>query len=189
MEAYIGVGGTMKNLGVPITESATALGVMANRGIKGSEAGNALNAIMVNLTSGAGQAGTMMEKLGLSAFDSEGNFKGLKGTLTELNGKLAGMTQEQRNAALAAIGGKQHVDALNDLLQGLNATTADGAIEWDALANELQNADGALEDMDGVSNFFTDLGNGTASLSQGVAAFAPLILIGAKIAPVRYPED
>ena len=67
MEAYIGVGGTMKNLGVPITESATALGVMANRGIKGSEAGNALNAIMVNLTSGAGQAGTMMEKLGLSA--------------------------------------------------------------------------------------------------------------------------
>ena len=38
--------------------------------------------------------------------------------------------------------------------------------------------------MDGVSNFFTDLGNGNASLSQGVAAFAPLLLIGGKIAPV-----
>ena len=147
MEAYIGVGGTMKNLNVPITESATALGILANRGIKGSEAGNALNAVMVNLTSGTGQAGKMMAHLGLSAFDSAGNFKGLKETLVELNARLSGMTQEERNAALAAIGGKQHVDALNDLLQGLNTTTAEGAIEWDALAQELQNADGALEEM------------------------------------------
>ena len=50
MEAYLGVGGVMNNLGVPLTESATALGVLANRGIKGSEAGTALNAIMNNLT-------------------------------------------------------------------------------------------------------------------------------------------
>ena len=147
MEAYIGVGGTMKNLGVPIEESATALGVMANRGIKGSEAGNALNAVMVNLTSGTGQAGTMMESLGLSAFDSEGKFKGLKETLLELNNSVSGMTEEQRNATLSAIGGKQHLDALNDLLAGLNDTTADGTIEWDALSQQLQNADGALEEM------------------------------------------
>lgn len=55
MEAYLGVGGTMKNLNIPITESATALGVLANRGIKGSEAGTALNAMMVNLTTGTGR--------------------------------------------------------------------------------------------------------------------------------------
>ena len=82
MEAYLGVGGTMKNLNVPLEESATALGVLANRGIKGSEAGTALNAIMVNLTTGSGKAGTMMEKLGISAFDAEGNFIGLEETLS-----------------------------------------------------------------------------------------------------------
>lgn len=76
MEAYLGVGGTMKSLNIPITESATALGVMANRGLKGSEAGTALNAIMANLTTGAGQAGEMMQQLGISAFDSEGRFIG-----------------------------------------------------------------------------------------------------------------
>lgn len=106
MEAYLGVGGVMTNLNVPLTESATALDVLANRGIKGSEAGNALNAIMANLTTGTGQAGDMMEKLGISAFDSEGNFIGLTETLQTLNTALSGCTEEERNAALAAIGGK-----------------------------------------------------------------------------------
>jgi TP901 family phage tail tape measure protein len=147
MEAWIETGGVFKNLGVDIEDSATALGVLANRGIKGSEAGTALNAVMVNLTTGTGQAGTMMKKLGLSAFDQNGNFKGLKQTLTELNEKVSTMTQEEQNAALAAIGGKMHVDALNDLLSGLNTTVADGSTEWDNLNEELRDANGSLDQM------------------------------------------
>ena len=147
MEAYLGVGGVMTNLNVPLTESATALGVLANRGIKGSEAGNALNAIMANLTTGTGQAGEMMKSLGISAFDSEGKFIGLKATLETLNTALSGCTEEERNAALAAIGGKQHVDALNDLMSGLNTTLEDGSTEWENLTKELENCDGALEAM------------------------------------------
>lgn len=150
MEAYLGVGGTMKNLNVPLAESATALGVLANRGIKGSEAGNALNAIMVNLTTGTGQAGKMMAKLGVSAFDSEGNFIGLEKTLQSLNNALANCTEEERNAALAAIGGKTHVDALNDLMSGLNTEVAAGVSEWANLEAELSNAGGALEQMAGI---------------------------------------
>lgn len=147
MEAYLGVGGMMKNLNVPLAESATALGVLANRGIKGSEAGNALNAVMINLTTGTGQAGTMMEKLGVSAFDSQGKFKGLKATLTDLNKVTSKLTEEERNAAFAAIGGKQHVDALNDLLTGLTTTVADGKTEWDSLNESLEHANGSLEKM------------------------------------------
>lgn len=147
MEAYLAVGGTMKNLNVPIQESATALGVLANRGLKGSEGGTALNAIMVNLTTGAGKAGKAMEALGVSAFDSEGNFIGLEATLQQLNTALAGCTEEQRNAYLAAIGGKTHVDALNALMSGLNTEVSDGVSEWAALEEELYNADGALQAM------------------------------------------
>ena len=66
MEAYIGCGGVLNNLGVSVEDSATALGVLANRGIKGSEAGNKLNTVLINLTSGTGQAGAMMKKLGIS---------------------------------------------------------------------------------------------------------------------------
>lgn len=147
MEAYLGVGGTMHNLNIPLTESATALGVLANRGIKGSEAGTALNAIMVNLTTGSGQAGKAMEALGVSAFDSEGNFIGLEATLQAVNTALDGCTEEQRNAYLAAIGGKHHVDALNDLMAGLNTTLENGNTEWEYLQQNLEGADGALEQM------------------------------------------
>jgi len=147
MEAYIGVGGTMKNLNVPIQESAAALGVMANRGIKGSEAGTALNAVMNNLTTGTGQAGKMMEQLGISAFDSNGNFIGLAETIQVVSEATKNMTEEERNAALAAIGGKQHIDALNALMSGLNTTTAEGVSEWAALSQSLYNSDGALATM------------------------------------------
>lgn len=147
MEAYIAVGGAMKNLHVPIQESAAALGVLANRGIKGSEAGTALNAVINNLTTGTGQAGKMMDKLGISAFDSNGKFIGLAETLRVVDEATKDMTEEQRNAALAALGGKEHIDALNDLISGLNTTTADGRSEWEALTDDLYNADGALSTM------------------------------------------
>lgn len=147
MEAYLSVGGTMANLHVPIEESAAALGVLANRGTKGSEAGTALNAIMSNLTTGTGQAGKMMEQLGISAFDSEGNFIGLTATLQKVDEATRGLTEEERNAALAAIGGKEHIKSLNALMSGLNTTTADGTTEWEALRRELENSDGALDEM------------------------------------------
>lgn len=147
MEAYLTVGGTMNNLHVPIEESATALGVLANRGTKGSEAGTALNAIVNNLTTGTGKAGKMMNKLGISAFNSEGKFIGLTATLQKVDAATKGLTEEERNAALAAIGGKEHIKSLNALLSGLNTTTADGTTEWAALRQELNQADGALDTM------------------------------------------
>ncbi len=149
MEAYIGCGGVLNNLNVSVEDSATALGVLANRGIKGSEAGNKLNTVLINLTSGTGQAGEMMSKLGISAFDSEGKFIGLQETLQRVNEATKGLTEEERNAALAAIGGKTQIDTLNDLLAGLNTTTEDGRTEWQALNDELYNAQGAMMDMAG----------------------------------------
>lgn len=147
MEAYTGCGGVLNNLGVDVRDSAAALGVLANRNIKGSEAGNKLNSVLINLTSGTGQAGEMMKKLGISAFDSEGKFIGLKETLELVNEATRNMTDEERSAALAAIGGKTQIDTLNDLLAGLNTTTEDGRTEWQALSDELHNADGAMMDM------------------------------------------
>ena len=140
LEAYIACGGTMKNLKVSTQESATALGVLANRGKKGSEAGNALNSIMVNLTSGAGQAGVAMKKLGISAYDSDGKFKGLKVVFDELNQKLSTCTNEQRDTYLAMIGGKTQLDTLNALLSGASE-------EWDSLSAELGDCDGVLNDV------------------------------------------
>ena len=145
MEAWIQTGGVFKGLKVDIEDSATALGVLANRGIKGSEAGTALNAIMINLTTGAGQAGKAMQKLGVSAFEN-GKFKGLKQTLTEVRDKLSGLTEEQQNYYKARIGGKHHIDAFTHLLNGLD-TVKDGKNEWDGLNEALRDANGSLQQM------------------------------------------
>lgn len=168
MEAYISVGGVMKNLNVPIEESATVLGMLANRGIKGSEAGNALNAVINNMTTRFGKAGKMMDKLGLSAFDSEGKFKGLKQTFLELNERLEGMSEEERNLALASLGGKEHTDALNDIMQGLTTTLADGRTEWDALEDSLNNCSGALERMADtkIDNLQGDFAKATSAMQD-----------------------
>ena len=145
MEAWIQTGGVFKGLRVDIEDSATALGVLANRGIKGSEAGTALNAIMINLTTGAGQAGKAMQKLGVSAFEN-GKFKGLKQTLTEVRDKLSGLTEEEQNYYKARIGGKHHIDAFTHLLNGLDAVK-DGKKEWDGLNESLRTANGSLQQM------------------------------------------
>lgn len=179
MEAYLGVGGLFKDLGIDITESATALGVLANRGTKGTEAATALNAILLNLTTGTGEAGKMMESLGLSAFDNKGNFIGLQNVLEKVNDVTADMTQEEKNATLAAIGGKEHVASLNKLLAGLNETNAEGVSEWDALAASIEDSSGALEDMARRKN---DTLAGSLS-ALGSAADEAKIAIGKKLEP------
>ena len=179
MEAYLGVGGLFKDLGIGITESAAALGVLANRGTKGTEAATALNATLLNLTTGTGEAGKMMDDLGLSAFDSKGKFIGLQNVLKKINIATASMTQEQKNATLAAIGGKEHVASLNKLLAGLNETNAEGVTEWDALTASIEESSGALEDMARRKN--DTLAGSLSALAS--AADEVKISIGEKLEP------
>ena len=145
--AWRKTGANLENLHVDVAESATAIGMLSNRGKKAEEAGTALNAVLINMTTGAGQAGKMMEKLGLSAFDDEGKFKGLKQIFVELNDATKDLSDEERNQAFAMLGGKRQVEALTDIMSGLNHVLADGSTEWDHLYESLTNADGALERM------------------------------------------
>src|SRR5699024_12551092 len=93
MEGMVNEGGTFERLNVPLEESTAFLGLLANRGFKASEAGTAVNAIMTRLTSGTGQAAEALEELGISAFDSEGNFKGMEAVMRELEGALSSMDE------------------------------------------------------------------------------------------------
>ena len=140
MESYIDVGGTFKNLNTSLEESSTLLGVMANRGIKGSEAGTTLNSILINLTKKSGESAEAMEALGMSAFDSEGKFRGITPVLRELNEKFAGMTEEQQTMYKSMLAGKTQITGFNALLNGV-------AEEYDTLYSKQSNCNGALEKM------------------------------------------
>ncbi|WP_052328834.1 phage tail tape measure protein, partial [Clostridioides difficile] len=110
---------------------------------KGTDAGHALNSIMVNLTTGAGQAGKAMKKLGVSAFDNQGKFKGMSNVLKEVANKTKGMTDEQKNYYLSAIGGKTQLKTLQKLLDGVGN-------EYDSLKKKIDNSKGALKTMSDV---------------------------------------
>ena len=145
MEAYISCGGTLRTLNVPLEESATVLGRLADQGKKGSEAGVSLNSVLVNLTGGSSKAKGAMDKLGVSAWDSKGNFIGLTNTLKLLKERLAKCTQEQRTNFESAIGGKTQLDTLNMLLNGLGT-------QYDTLRGKINNCNGVTEEMYEIMN-------------------------------------
>ena len=140
LEAYINCGGMFKNFNTSLEESASLLGILANRGIKGSEAGNSLNSVMINLMGTTKRTSDAMETLGLSAYDSEGNFRGIETVLKDVKVKMADMTDEQRDYIASCLGGKTQMDTLNALLNGLGD-------EYDGLKEQITNCDGALNEM------------------------------------------
>lgn len=111
-----------------------------NRGVKGSEAGRALSAVLINLTTGSGEAGEALETLGVKAFDSNGAFVGLETVFNDLSKALSECTEEEKNNYLAMIGGKEHVSDLNALMDGLSN-------EYDELKTSVSGASGTLEKM------------------------------------------
>ena len=72
MEAMIGAGGATRAAGIDVRDTATALGILANNGKKGSEAGTALNSIIARMTTND-KALTAAEKLNVKIFDEAGS--------------------------------------------------------------------------------------------------------------------
>lgn len=139
-EAFVVVGGRLNLLEIDAKDAAVALGILGDNGIKGSEAGRGLNAVLTNLTAPTGQAKKALDELGISAFDSSGKFIGLEETFQLVKDATAGMTQEQQNMYYSMIAGKEHGKTFNALLGSLG----DG---WDNLAGDVANANGALDEM------------------------------------------
>jgi len=115
-EAYLTVGGTAKQLAGGTNELATALGILADNGVKGAEGGTALRNIILSLTPTTDPAVNAFEALGVSAYDADGNFRPLKDTLTELNVALSDATQEERTYFLNDMFNKVDLKSVSALL-------------------------------------------------------------------------
>lgn len=141
LEAYVQAGGMLKNLNVGLDESATLLGVLANRGIKGQEAGHALNSILINLVGANKNAASAMDALGVSAYDTNDKFIGITETLRLVSKKLNEIKDDEQAVSVftAKIGGKTQYDTLMALLNGVNG-------EYDDLLEKIKNSNGALEE-------------------------------------------
>lgn len=89
--------------GLPIEDLITSLAALTNVGLTGSDAGTALKNALMRLMDPTDKAAKLMDELNFSAYDANGQMKQLPDIIADLNKAFAGMTDEQRNAALGNI--------------------------------------------------------------------------------------
>ena len=159
-------------LGYSIEDTAVAIGLMANSGIKGSQAGTALRSTITRLTKPVGEAEKAVNDLKISITNADGTMKPLSQTMLELREKFAGLTEEQKSQYAAMLAGQE---GMSGLLAIVNASDED----FQKLTDEINNANGAAEDMASV---MMDNTAGAVEQLKGALESAG-ILIGEKLTP------
>lgn len=127
-------------MGYTAEDTALAIGLMANRGIKASQAGTALRSIMTRLAKPTKETQGAMNKLGISLTDSEGNMKSLDTIMQDLREGFSGLSEEEKAATAAALGGQE-------AMSGLLAIVGASPEEYEKLQSAIANCDGTAERM------------------------------------------
>lgn len=120
------------SFGISMQETTGTLAAFANSGMIGSDAGTSLKTMLISLANPSTKAANLMKELGINAYDAQGNFIGLSGLAGVLRDKLSGLSQEQRNQALATIFGTDAIRAANVLYE----QGAEGIDDWTKAVSE-----------------------------------------------------
>lgn len=145
-----------------IEDTAVAIGLMANAGIKGSQSGTALRSILTRLVKPPEDAAQALTALKISAKNSDGTMKPLSQTLQELRKKFSKLSDSQKLSYAASIAGQE---AMSGMLAIVNASDSD----FEKLTASINNADGASKEMadtmnDNVKGAFTLLKSNVESV-------------------------
>lgn len=133
------------SLGFSAEDCATAIGLMANSGIKATQAGTALRSIFTRMAKPTDDVASAMSALGLSITNNDGSMKSLNEIMVDMRGAFAGLTEQQKAQMAASIGGQE---AMSGLLAIVNASDDD----FNKLSNSIANCDGASADMAATMN-------------------------------------
>ncbi len=128
------------SLGYSIEDTALAIGLMANSGIKGSEAGTALRTALTNLAKPSDTVAAYMEELGVSLTDSAGNVRSLSGLIGLLRDRFSDLSEAEQAEYAAGLAGKE---GMSGLLAIVNASEAD----YQKLTSAIETCNGAAERM------------------------------------------
>ena len=149
-----------------IEDTATAIGLMANAGIKGSQAGTELRSILTRLVKPPTDAAAALSALGISTTKADGSMKPMRQTMAELREKFSGLTDSQKSQYAAAIAGQE---AMSGLLAIVNASDSD----FNKLQKAIDNSSGAAKKQADVMNnnlqgALYDLGSAAEAVGIGI---------------------
>jgi TP901 family phage tail tape measure protein len=148
-----------KQTGLSFEDTVGTLAAFADHALIGSDAGTSLKVMLQRLVPQSVEARTMMDKLGFTAYDSQGKFVGLTKLAGNLQSSFKGLTPEARNAAFATIFGADAVrsatilyelgaDGITKYTKAVNDQGAAGrmaAMQTDNLVGDLERLRGAIE--------------------------------------------
>lgn len=143
--------------GLSIEETTAGLSAFASQGLLGSDAGTSFKSMLQSLTPTSGKAAETMKELGISAYDSQGNFVGLAEFAGNLKTSLKDLTVEQQQAALKTIFGSDAIRAATVLysegeegIRGWEEAVNDQGYAAETAAKRLDNLKGDLEALGGA---------------------------------------
>ena len=149
LEAILGVGSTAQMIGMSNNELGATLGVLANYGKKGSEAGTAVNSMITRMVGNSTAIGAYKD-LGVSLYDQEGKFRGLSTVLSETADALDRLTDEKRNPIMKDLFGIHYMNEGNILLGAMQEKideTGQATSEYLDVLKKVGDAEGTLEGM------------------------------------------
>ena len=172
-ESFKYVAPIMGSLGASAEDTAYALGLMANAGIKGSQAGTSLRQIMASLADPTKEAQRLMDEYGIAIVEAEDGSVDLRATLDNLKDGLSGLSEVQEQQAVSTLVG---TEASSGLMAILNATEED--------VNKLSDA---TSDYNGVAKeMATIMGDTTkGNVNKLKSAFSELMIaVGEELVPI-----
>ena len=166
-QSYKNCAANMSAAGQDIETTTSMLESLANNGLRGSEAGTALTAMMRDLTSKMKDGKIAIGDASVEVMDSNGNFRDMTDILKDVENATDGMGDAQKQAALLTT-------FTADSIKGLNMLLSTGADEVAGYEEKLRTCSGAASDMAGVMNSnlkgaMTELGSATEGL--GIAVY------------------
>lgn len=139
-EAMKYVAPVAKTVGLSIEETAAAIGIMSDAGVKGSQAGTTLRGGLARIIKPTKPVKEAMEQLGVSFYDNEGKMKSLTEIIGTLQTHTKGLTDETKNQALAQIFG-------TEALSGMLALVNRGSDKLSSMTKSFKECDGAAGKM------------------------------------------
>ena len=127
-------------LGFSIQDTATAIGLMANAGIKSEQAGTSLRAMFTRMVKPTDEVEAAMNRIGLSVANSDGSMRSLDEILRDLRAGFSGLSESERASTAACLAGQE---AMSGMLALVSASDED----YDKLSEAIYNAKGAAEEM------------------------------------------
>lgn len=127
-------------LNLELEDVSLALGLMANSGVKASQAGTSLRAILQRLSTNTGGARDSIEELGIEVFDSEGKMRDFGEIIADMRDKFANLSDEEKTTIAKTVAG-------TTAMSGFLAIVNSGEEDFNKLSSAINNSNGAAKEM------------------------------------------